>query len=84
MVGKYVIVDKNGLPVPILFDDLLRHCDVAAGVGKVISAGMFRPLDNGGFHCWGESTSLGGIRSRDIDSAILNEWFRKMMDPTYS
>ena len=40
--SKYIIVEKNGIEVPIIFGDLLSHISVARGIDEeVISAGMF-------------------------------------------
>jgi hypothetical protein len=38
--GKYIIIDNNGCELPIMFDFILSHRDIASDK-KVISAGFF-------------------------------------------
>ena len=73
MTKKYIIVPSMGIPVAILFCELLGHDDVARAFpqGRVLSAGFVSIVmeEEGGTesrkghivahaHCYGESTTL--------------------------
>jgi hypothetical protein len=67
---KYIILEECDMEVAIIFDELLKHKQIAAG-RKVISAG-FVQLTNIGPAAYGESDGLG-IKSRPQDSDIIKE-----------
>jgi len=85
---KYIIVESNGLEMPIVFASLLNHREVA-GARKVVAAGFVSfSIDNGeyGFYrapelnaeCYGRSESLNissrpGIDDKLIERFILQE-----------
>lgn len=65
--------------MPILFPELLNHIDVARGTGKeAVGAGFWhvetKNHDEIEYFAYGESITLG-IKSREQDSAILNQFF---------
>ena len=84
---KYIVYTTHlGGEVMIVFPSVVNHIDVArrlCGRDAVVSAGF---LDIGvasddegvaytapNFHCYGESESLGGIKSRDEDSTLARQ-----------
>lgn len=76
--GKYIMIPgRFGGDTPILFPHSESHSDVARAFGSdlPISAGFFSIVD-GRFECFGKSTTLGGLESRDEDGAILTAHFR--------
>jgi hypothetical protein len=82
--AKYIIVESNGLEMPIVFASLLKHKEVA-GARKVVAAGfVFFRHGHGGeetnmvAECFGMSTSLEissrpGIDDKLIERFILQE-----------
>ena len=85
---KYVVVEYRGCELPIIFDPILGHNEVAPIVGTVLGAGEvnFRTVVMGTMPpdetpitvgCWGQSTSLG-IKSRGDEDAKLIE---RMVNP---
>lgn len=74
MKSKYIVVEKNGLYLPIVFSELMSHSDIARAIGgKVLGAGFCYVNYVFTYTCYGKSTSLG-INSREgIDSDILTE-----------
>lgn len=65
---KYVILDQNGVEVPIIFSELQAHSDVVFGHrNSAISAGFcgfyIEKYDDGSakmrVSCWGKSVGLG-------------------------
>lgn len=70
--AKYIIVDKEGIEIPIVFSSLLLHNNVALALGyKVVSAGLCEIM-NDSYNTFGESFSLG-VKSRGKEDAdILN------------
>lgn len=74
---KYIIVEERGLELPIVFNEIMSHTQVA-GLKRVVSAGFcsFSPAtnDNGeGFvkvNCWGHSLTLD-VKSRGKDDAEI-------------
>jgi hypothetical protein len=69
MSVKYII----GPYGPIIFDECYTHANMAGGM-SIISAG-FCFLEDGKFHCYGKSTSLGIASRPEEDSRILNKMF---------
>ena len=68
---KYIIVDLDGLPVPILFPEALQHNRVAKNF-KVESAGFINVESVGA--AYGESISLM-IQSKGIeDTQLINDF----------
>ena len=81
---KYIVYTTHlGGEIMIVFPAVVNHSDVArrlCGKDAVVSAGFLdigvsppadgftHPTPN--FHCYGESESLGGIKSREEDSAL--------------
>jgi hypothetical protein len=79
--SKYIIADIYGVTMPIVFPELLVHADVADALGarnKVIGAG-FCTVDDEGYHCYGESTSLNVKSNYDVDSKLLNRMLGVMV-----
>ena len=74
---KYLIVDNRGVELPIVFNSILSHADVA-GTLRVVSAGFCRLHNDLNKTCstWGESFTLK-VKSRDIDSEILTRNFNQ-------
>lgn len=83
---KYIIIEDDGIEVPIIFSELLKHIDVK-GQRKVISAG-FCQIDvktilgedpNGSedksvlsVNCGGKSVGLG-VKSRAEDAELIKK-----------
>jgi hypothetical protein len=89
---KYIVVEYRGCELPIIFDPILGHNEVAPIVGGVTVLGAgevnFRTVVVGAnpdptdetpitVGCWGQSTSLG-IKSRGAEDAKLIE---RMVNP---
>ena len=77
---KYIIVERNGNEIPVLFSASINHCDMR--VGKVVSAGFCQVFTGTGAKdvsvcCFGKSESLN-IEARREDKEIiereLNRW----------
>lgn len=80
--AKYIIVEVEELPYPVVFSELIKHSDMSKitiravfnGEGKVIGAGFVYVDERGRYVCYGESTSLD-VKSRGVeDSDILNKF----------
>lgn len=75
--SKYIVVESMLGEYPIIFDPILNHCDVAAGLivsgHKVISAGFVcLPSTNGGkVLVWGESVSLK-LKHSSTDAELIS------------
>jgi len=68
---KYIIVEKMGIQVPILFSDIVSHNSVAVSLPSVISAGFFCvDFVTEKVTVWGKSTSLDK-ESRKQDAEII-------------
>lgn len=71
MESKYIVVDRVK---PVIFNAAIQHVDEAAG-RNITSAGFCKVSIEGKeikITCWGESDSLGGIKSRPgIDSKLI-------------
>jgi hypothetical protein len=69
---KYIIIDLQGIPTPIIFSTMLQHNQVA-GSHKVISAGfVFKHSETHQYVAYGKSVGLN-VASRKEDDAILND-----------
>jgi hypothetical protein len=73
MQSKYIIVELEGMEVPLVFSRFLQHEDIALVIkNKVYSAG-FCELDlTGNWIASGASVSLK-LNAREQDAKILNE-----------
>lgn len=72
---KYIIVDRNGIELPIVFNETIMQHDQVYPREKqawIVSAGFCRHTNNA-WWCWGESISLKK-KSRPEDSAILQKF----------
>ena len=74
----------GGLETPVLFPETQNHLDVArAMLADPISAGFWRveAVDDYQikYHAYGESYTLN-MKSREVDSDILNQWFNSTTD----
>jgi hypothetical protein len=79
--SKYIIASISGVLTPIVFPEHLVHADVADALGargKVSGAG-FCTVDDEGYHCYGESTSLNVKSNYDVDSKKLNQMLGVMI-----
>jgi hypothetical protein len=70
MKSKYLIINRMGMEVPVVFSQLLVHKDVA-GRRKVRSAGFCELDANGRWVASGHSSSLN-LSARPQDAEILN------------
>lgn len=75
---KYIVVNQNGIRIPVLFGDALNHCDVAFQVQlQVLSAGFVQILD-GQVRTYGKSVSLNlvpNLQDEELITATLNpDW----------
>ena len=73
MSAKYVMLNINGLDVPIIFPDTLGHDEVSEAIierlgGEVASAGFVKLVEK--TECYGNSFSLR-IPSKEGDSALM-------------
>jgi len=80
MQTKYVILEQNGLEIPIILSELQQHADVIKYPGqKVVSAGFVsfhrHPLsmDKVASSCFGQSISLGVKSRRGFDELIIDK-----------
>ncbi len=73
---KYLIVEHEGMPVPILFSSLIKHRDLASALDRpVISAGHVRLAPSGEtifVQTYGEAGSLQ-MKPRDDDEVLICE-----------
>jgi hypothetical protein len=69
---KYIIVDNEGIELPIIFNEIMNHKDIA-GDKEVISAGFCRFIKYGDVDvsCWGKSISLKKESRGEIDEKII-------------
>ena len=80
---KYIIIERNGLEVPILFADFEDHNKIAealGGVNKITGAGFCQFISGDNYKalvkCYGESFTLG-IKSKPEDEILIN----RMLNP---
>ena len=69
---KYIIVEDGGTELPIMFNPILSHKQVAGGA-KVVGAGevgLYPTAERINVSCWGKSVTLG-VESRGEDDAKL-------------
>ena len=72
MKSKYIIVEMDGMEVPIIFSPFLSHEDaVMAGKNKIQSAGYCEPDASGKWIVSGQSVTLK-LNARPLDAEILN------------
>lgn len=86
MKMKYIVVaDDAGREIPIIFGEALAHKGVFDGlrIGQrsysrryetydIVSAGFVEGIGTDKVRCFGESESLGGVKSRgEIDAVVL-------------
>lgn len=75
---KYIIYEENGLELPLVFPEGIKHFDIVCAIRqKVVSAGFcnVRSSTDGGEDVWiahGKSTGLC-LESRPQDNAILTK-----------
>jgi hypothetical protein len=73
MKSKYIIVEREGMEVPLVFSRFLQHEDVALVIrDKVYSAGFCELDSTGNWIASGGSVSLK-LDARQRDAKILNE-----------
>jgi hypothetical protein len=71
--SKYIIVELEGMEVPLVFSRFLQHEDVAGAIpNKVCSAGFCELSSVGIWITSGVSVSLN-LDAREQDAKILNE-----------
>ena len=73
--AKYIIFEVAGITSAIVFPNHIVHADMARALGargKVSGAG-FCLVDDSGYNCYGESTSLNVKSNYSLDSNILNK-----------
>lgn len=69
---KYIIMEVDGMEVPLIFSGLLPHEIVAVAVKNNLRAAGFCELNPGGeWVAFGQSVSLD-LSARPQDAAILN------------
>ena len=66
---KYIMLDYG----PVIFSEGYTHAEIAAG-RNVSSAGFVSVDQNGKFHAYGDSFSLG-LKSHPRDSKLINKAF---------
>jgi hypothetical protein len=74
MKSKYIIIESDGIEVPLIFSRFLLHEDILAVVGKnaVLAAGFCELNGSGNWIVGGQSVSLE-LCTRPQDAEILNE-----------
>lgn len=72
MKAKYVVYDRGGIELMIIFSGLERHDEMTRGIRwPVVSAGFIEWYD-GELYCGGKSESLG-IDSRPQDVVLAEQ-----------
>jgi hypothetical protein len=69
MKAKYIIIEKGGMELPLVFSELLLHAEMA-GKYRLSAAGYCELAKDGRWHVGGQSSSLK-LNSRPEDAAIL-------------
>jgi len=77
---KYIIVDQEGIELPVIFPHLINHSDMRHA-GKVVSAGFCQMYATDGENTvsvcvFGKSESLK-LESRPEDKEIIEEWLNR-------
>ena len=71
MKSKYIIIDRDGLEYPIVFNPILGHDSFISFNIKAVSAGFCQLGEDGKWVAWGKSVALK-LNSRPEDEKILN------------
>ena len=70
---KYIVVDRDGTEVPVIFPQFLEHKEMAERIGgSVIAAGFVVVTSKKGVRCYGSSTTLM-IGARVSDGDLINQ-----------
>jgi hypothetical protein len=76
MKAKYIILERSGIEMPILFPEFIEHIDAVLIGGKVISAGFFevilREHSRMEVRAYGESISLK-VKARFEDADLIEK-----------
>ena len=71
--GKYVIIDVDGLEMPIACSELMQHYQlVSPNIDNVVGAGFFQVNNEGRYVCWGRSISLKVDSRGEKDEEVMN------------
>lgn len=70
--SKYLVVEHYGLEMPIVFNPVLEHRQVAGNM-KVVAAGFCWKNDDDSYGVSGLSVSLG-LRCRPQDKEIIEKY----------
>lgn len=70
---KYVVVNKDGMELAILFPDQVQHAEAVDRTAvNVVGAGFLRETTDGAVVCYGESVSLGiKAKAGDLEAVVL-------------
>ena len=72
MKTKYIIIEYEAIPMPVVFSELMTHADVAGKLGGKVHGAGFCYRDDEGWHCYGESVSLK-VKSRgEVDAKVFD------------
>jgi hypothetical protein len=73
MEAKYLIVESRGLELPIVFNSIIDHSQIASAFARehILSAGKCSSGDSNQWQCYGKSVTLN-LESRQCDARILN------------
>jgi len=89
---KYIIFERSGLEVPVIFGHLITHRDMYAGNLKPISAGFVTIFANEKewdtitcsneivVSCWGESESMKLQSRKEIDAEIIKLYIKRTLN----
>jgi hypothetical protein len=81
MKSKYIIIDLEGLEVPVIFSRFLQHGEVAAAMQNPVRSAGFCELDpTGKWMVGGESLSLN-LEAGERDAKILNDHLGTHVSP---
>lgn len=72
MKSKYIIVKQGNISMPFVFSEVCTHADIAQRIVGVVTGAGFCFIDEGRYHCYGESISCKVKSNGDDDSKILN------------
>jgi hypothetical protein len=81
--SKYIILECNGLIMPVVFSDLMSHSDVLNNLARAQNlrgAGFCYINDSGTYTCYGRSSGLDRDADPERDSAILNRYLGVVQD----
>ncbi|MDE2099085.1 MAG: hypothetical protein KGL39_17660 [Patescibacteria group bacterium] len=71
-LAKYIVLERDGRELPILFPRGLQHSEMVPKNGKVVSAGFYQIIDAQTLVVDGLSTSLN-LASRPEDAALIRD-----------